>query len=169
MRSKNGALPGLTGPEIGAQASEVRPKVGVQALRALVVDDNDVVRSVLEETLRNLGCDVISVASGEEAIAMYRPLWQVVDFVVVDMRMPGMDGYETFRALREVNPQARIVLCSGSGFTSEVERALVEGACSFLSKPLEAEKVAALVAALSQCAPVPQVARRPSESPDGRY
>jgi len=121
--------------------SEVRPSVNAGGGRVLVVDDDAVVRDVLERMLRLNGHDVIVAAGGEEAVALYRTLSEVVDLVMLDLCMPGMDGYETFRQLRSVRADARVILCSGTPDSRRVESALADGACAFLGKPFGAAQV----------------------------
>jgi CheY-like chemotaxis protein len=115
------------------------------------VDDNAVVRDVLDRILRMNGYDVVSVANGEEAVGMYRALSGAVDLVMLDMCMPGMDGYDTYRALRAIRADVRVVLCSGSADPTRVERALADGVVAFLAKPFTATQVTTIVdAALSR-------------------
>ena len=63
--------------------------------------------------LRFHGFDVVEAQDGEEGLAFYRALHAAIDAAVLDMQMPGMDGAETFRELRRVNPAVKVVLCSG--------------------------------------------------------
>ncbi|MBI5538094.1 MAG: response regulator [Deltaproteobacteria bacterium] len=111
----------------------------------LLVDDNAVVRDVLERILRMNGYDVVAVASGEEAVAMYRALSAAVDLVLLDMCMPGMDGYDTYRELRGIRADVRVILCSGSADPTRVERALADGVFAFLGKPFTPSQVTTLV------------------------
>jgi len=128
-------------------ASEVRAKATAGCGRVLIVDDDAVVRCVLERVLRMNGYDVVSVSSGEEAVAMYRALSTAVDVVLLDMTMPGMDGYDTFRALQTIRADARVVLVSGAADPGRVERALGEGAFGFFGKPFTAAQVLSIVEA----------------------
>lgn len=132
-------------------ASEVRAKVEARSGRVLLVDDNAVVREVLERILRLNGYDVVTAANGEEAVGMYRALSGAVDLVMLDMCMPGMDGYDTYRALRAVRADVTVILCSGAADPTRVEKALNEGVFAFLGKPFSASQVMTLVDAALQC------------------
>jgi CheY-like chemotaxis protein len=146
----------------------VRAKATAGGGRVLVVDDDADVRGVLDHMLRMKGYDVIVVASGEEAVAMYRTLSGVVDLVTLDLCMPGIDGYETFRQLRSIRADARVILCSGSPDSRRVERALADGAFGFIRKPFTASQVLTMVDAAighkADCTPSPQSARARSSN-----
>jgi len=112
-----------------------------------VVDDEDVVRTVLARMLQELGYDVVSVSSGEEALGIFAALSQAIDLVMLDMCMPvGPDGYDTFRGLRSMRGDVRVVICSGYADCDRIGRALAEGAITFLPKPFDLEQVANVVA-----------------------
>lgn len=112
----------------------------------LVVDDDRTVRDVLASMLRELGYDAVTVSSGEEAIGIYTALEHAIDLVVLDMVMPGgLDGYDTFRGLRAVRGDAKVVLCSGYADGDRIGRALEEGALTFLPKPFDLAQVASVV------------------------
>jgi CheY-like chemotaxis protein len=101
----------------------------------MVVDDDPVVREVTQRILRAYGFDAIACSSGEEAVALYHTLTSAVDVILVDMCMPGMDGYDTFRALRALRSEAPVVLCSGAADAGRIQLGLDHGAAAFLAKP----------------------------------
>ena len=70
------------------------------ALQVLVVDDNAVNRLVAQRLLERLGCRVVTAGSGQEAIDVLRD--SSCDLVLMDCRMPGMDGYQATAAIREL-------------------------------------------------------------------
>ncbi len=115
----------------------------VEARRLLLlVDDNAAVRATTGLLLHAEGWDVLEAESGEEAVSMYCDAPIPFDLVLMDMRMPGMDGLDAFRALRAVNQAVRVVLVSGSGRNDRVEAGLREGALAFLRKPFAPEELA---------------------------
>lgn len=75
--------------------------------------------------------------SAIEAYAKLRP-----DLVTLDLVMPGVDGLAALRAIREADPYARVVMVSGAGEATLVERALREGAAAYLVKPFKDQDVA---------------------------
>lgn len=85
---------------------ETKPKV-------LIVDDDQAFRKTLLERLELKGFDAAEAASGPDALQTARH--QRIDFAVVDMRMPGMDGLVTIEKLKEINPSMRSVLLTGVG------------------------------------------------------
>ena len=131
-------------PTLPAKASEIRAKVVPG--RVLVVDDNAMVRDVLSRMLRMHGFDVVSAASGEEAVSTYTALSEVVDAVLLDMCMPGMDGLETLMALQEIRSDVKVLLVSGSVTPERVELALARGALGFLAKPCEPDMLVGMLA-----------------------
>lgn len=128
-----------------SSASAVRPRAPTGA-RVLVVDDNDVVRDLLERMLRELGYDVVSVPSGEDAVALFPALRTAINVVMLDMYMPGLDGAATFRALRAIDPTTRVVICSGEVNREQVQGLIDDGACGFVSKPFNVATVAEAIA-----------------------
>jgi len=100
----------------------------------LVVDDEDVVRTALELMLDALGYTVMLCQSGDEAIEHFKSHADDIDLVILDLMMPGRDGFETLTELREINPDVPILLSSGYS-----ENHLKDGAITqvvgFLEKP----------------------------------
>ena len=100
----------------------------------LVVDDERNIRLMLEQMLGLAGFEVHGVASGEEAVE--RLSTQPVDAVLLDVRLPGIDGLETLRRIRRANADVAVVMMSGHGSIETAVRAVREGAHDFLEKPL---------------------------------
>ncbi|MCW5871529.1 MAG: PAS domain S-box protein [Candidatus Eremiobacteraeota bacterium] len=82
-----------------------------QALRVLVVEDNPMAGVALRATLQSLGCEATLVADGEGALE--KAAAEAPDFAFIDLGLPGMDGWELLRLLRQQNPGCRCVLHSG--------------------------------------------------------
>ena len=89
-----------------------RAAAGIDEIRILLVDDDEAVRTVIGEQLLDLGADVESAESGEKALALAQSSG-AFDVILSDYAMPGMNGVETIRAVREVQPQIRAVLLTG--------------------------------------------------------
>lgn len=79
----------------------------------LLVDDEKLVIDVGRAILERLGHTVLTAFSGEEALACYHEHGKEIGCVVLDLTMPGMDGKETFVALRGLNPDLPIIIASG--------------------------------------------------------
>ena len=114
--------------------------------RVLVVDDEASVRTVTRAFLQRRGFDVTDVADGLAALEAFRTDPDNYALVLLDLTMPGLGGEETFRALRELRPDLRVVLMSGYN-EHEVTRLFVgRGLAGFLQKPFRADELYATVA-----------------------
>ncbi len=79
----------------------------------LLVDDEVIVRNVAESLLTRLGYKVLTAGDGNEALQIYNRAPSIIDLVMLDLTMPNLSGKETFRILREKNPDIRVLICSG--------------------------------------------------------
>jgi signal transduction histidine kinase/CheY-like chemotaxis protein len=114
---------------------------------AVVVDDDEVTRSVLSRFLRKLGYAVQEVGSGEEAIALMRGGLRP-SLVVCDMVMPGLDGNQTMSQLKALEPDVRVVITSGFLGDDDASGVRSAGANGFLLKPFSMDDVAELISSL---------------------
>jgi two-component system, cell cycle sensor histidine kinase and response regulator CckA len=113
--------------------------------RILLVDDEELVRSVAERMLVKMGYKVVAVSNGAEALEYYRSYGSRCDLVIIDMIMPKMDGRECLRALRELNPQLRAILCAGGGADDAMREALRDGLVTFVPKPYTMDRLAEVI------------------------
>jgi PAS domain S-box-containing protein len=104
-------------------------------LRVMAVDDEEPLRKMLDVMLKGLDCEVVTFENGARAADYYATHSDSVDLVVLDMRMPVMDGTETFHALRAINPAAKVLLASGYSLTGAAQALLESGAKGFVQKP----------------------------------
>lgn len=114
--------------------------------RVLIIDDEDHIRQMMRLTLEAAGYEVGEAKDGPEGLGMYGKGagW---DVVVLDQRMPGMDGLETLRRLKESNRQARIVMSTAYASIELAVDAMKLGASDFLRKPMTTETLRNSVAA----------------------
>jgi two-component system, cell cycle sensor histidine kinase and response regulator CckA len=124
-------------PEV--PAAPVRPRS-----RVLVVDDEPVVRRVLQRILERDGHQVTLAECGQEAIDLFAGRWKDIDVVVLDMMLPDFDGREILRRMREVNPGTRAIL--SSGFTVESDPSLPPAGTWILQKPYTPDQVRTAIA-----------------------
>jgi signal transduction histidine kinase/ActR/RegA family two-component response regulator len=110
--------------------------------RVLVVDDEPVARSSAERALARLGCTPTGCDGGAAAVALLEADPGAVDVALVDLAMPGMDGLDTFRALRALAPALPVVIASGFGPDGRAQEVLDAGAAGFLQKPWTHEALA---------------------------
>jgi two-component system response regulator AtoC len=115
----------------------------------LVVDDEEVIRRVLDLSLRCSGMTACLAHSGEEALQLYRDHAAAIAVVLLDVRMPGLDGVQTLEALKQLNPAVRCCFMSGNFGDYAKEDLLKRGALAIFEKPFRVEQV---VQALSRLA-----------------
>jgi two-component system cell cycle response regulator DivK len=110
------------------------PPESLRGARVLVTDDEDLVRTVYAEVLRRYGAEVAEAADGAEGVSLARALRP--DLVLMDLRMPGTDGWEALAALRADPATAGLVVVAFSSDTSQATRgrALEAGFDAFLEK-----------------------------------
>jgi CheY-like chemotaxis protein len=111
--------------------------------RVLIVDDEQNIRRTLSDILEEEGCEVATADSGEQAVELCGR--HSFDYVVLDVRMPGMDGVEVFRHLRAAANDTPVILMSAYSVDQVQREALQEGALAFLRKPLDVEKLVGLI------------------------
>jgi two-component system, cell cycle sensor histidine kinase and response regulator CckA len=102
----------------------------------LVVDDEEAIRAITETTLEANGYRVITASDGREAIAMYTEYRRHIALVLMDLKMPNMDGSDAIRSIKKINPSARLIAMSGlvqDGQSTEKEFV------GFLHKPFTAQ------------------------------
>ncbi len=105
--------------------------------RILAVDDDEGVRDYLLALLPRLGFEAKAVARGEDVLWALES-WKV-DLVILDLVLPGMNGFEVFRLVKERWPETPIMFLSGHGRAPNVVEAMHLGAANFLCKPFEVE------------------------------
>src|SRR5688572_4673380 len=107
--------------------------------RVMVVDDEKGIRDALKQVFEYEEIEVQTCASGHEAARVY-PEFQP-HLVFLDVKMEGMDGLETLKMLRKIDPQAQIVMISGHGTIQTAVEATQLGAYDFLEKPLDTDRI----------------------------
>lgn len=106
----------------------------------LVVDDDESVRQYLKVLLSSEGYQVVLAAGGEEALAFIRKGISP-SLVLLDIMMPGLDGLEAFRRIREMDKALPVVILSAVGHTGTIVHAMKMGAADYLTKPFEEEEL----------------------------
>ncbi len=119
---------------------EAAPAPGAQpawqpAGTILVVDDEELVLEVAREILVSRGFDVLTAAGGAEAVEIYRRHLGEIAAVVLDKTMPEVDGEQAFQKIRELDPEARVLMMSGYSKRNVPMRVIEMGLGGFLHKP----------------------------------
>jgi CheY-like chemotaxis protein len=110
---------------------------GVPELRILVIDDEEMIRNLAEKILVKGGFDVVSVASGEEAVELVDKDGSF-DALLLDYTLPGMTGVETLAEIRKSHPDIPCILSSGQPLDNSCLSPGLESRTSFLEKPYRA-------------------------------
>ena len=105
----------------------------------LFVDDEEMVLEVGSLMLRKLGYKAISVNNGDKAIEILKE--NKVAFVILDMLMPGMNGFEIYHKLKKIQPKVKIILTSGYIWDQTKERSASIGFDSFIQKPFSMKQL----------------------------
>jgi two-component system cell cycle sensor histidine kinase/response regulator CckA len=157
MRSHQGALRLASEPGRGAvftlafpihdqpAALPARPLPPARTWRGsgtvLIVDDEESVRATAAQMIAFYGFTVNQADSGQQAIDILRQRGSRFDLVLLDLTMPGMDGYATFTALRQLQPEQRIVVFSGYSAQDAKQRFAGQNLNGFLQKPFSADSL----------------------------
>jgi DNA-binding NtrC family response regulator len=101
----------------------------------LVVDDEDALRTVLSSELMNEGYEVRSASDGDEAITEIQK--SPFDLVLLDIKMPRMNGFEVLKFIKESHPKAKVVMLTGFADLKNAIESKKLGADDFVSKPYD--------------------------------
>jgi len=111
--------------------------------RILIVDDEDTLRTTMEDLLDGEGREIVSAASGEEALAYLED--GIYDLMIVDLIMPGIDGLQVIDVAQKLSPQAKIIMLTAYGTLDSAIQAMRRGATDYLLKPANAPEIEAAV------------------------
>lgn len=108
--------------------------------RVLIVDDTAFMRKLLRNILFSGGFDIVGEAeNGKQAVEMYKQLKP--DLVMLDIVMPEMNGIEALKAIKQIDPNAKVIMCTAVGQEKIVKAAIKLGAKGYIVKPFQAQKV----------------------------
>ena len=131
----------VSAPKAGVPEGDPQ-QLGIASV--LLVDDDESVRLILSEQLRDLGLEVVAAANGEHGIALLEKDAERFQFVLTDLSMPGMGGRELFTVVRRRWPHIRCVIMTGNPTERETGRANCEG--PMLQKPINLAELKHLMA-----------------------
>jgi two-component system CheB/CheR fusion protein len=144
-----GAIEGAACRDFGKSALfTITPNATLHGCRLLVADDRTEIRYLLRQFLEDAGGEVVTAASGQAAIdgiQNIKSLDQRIDLVLMDMAMPGLDGYEATRRLRERGFDKPIIALTAAATTEDRDRCLAAGCDAYLSKPVDRQALLQLV------------------------
>jgi PAS domain S-box-containing protein len=160
------ALPAVSGwQETAADHGQLRGYEGPRR-KVLLVDDEPAYRAMLADYLQPLGFEIDQAANGEEALARCAAFHP--DVVLIDLRMPVMDGLAATRALRETpeGEEVVIIAVSASAFDGDRDASLLAGCDGFLAKPIHLDALLSQLAALLDLTWMRAEPRAASEQPE---
>jgi CheY-like chemotaxis protein len=128
--------------------TKVDPERDARRGGVMVVDDEAEIREFASDVLKELGYTVFTAFDGEDAVALFRLRHAEIDGVLLDMTMPRLSGEETFRALRAIRADVKVMLSSGYNEQDATSRFAGRGLAGFLQKPYTASQLLESVSVL---------------------
>ncbi len=103
--------------------------------RILLVDDNEAFLDSTKDVLEDQGYKIVTAKSGEEAVRVFGA--HTFDVILMDIKMPGMNGVESFIEMKRLRPGIKVIMVTAYGVEEMIRQALAEGALAVLHKPLD--------------------------------
>lgn len=107
-------------------------------IKIMLVDDEKQFVDTLAERLAMRGFSARVAYDGPQAL---KAVEEPTDVIVLDLRMPGMDGFEVLRSVKKSNPQVQVIILTGHGGDAEEQTAYRMGAYNFLKKPMDIDEL----------------------------
>ncbi|HOD43042.1 MAG TPA: response regulator [Candidatus Wallbacteria bacterium] len=118
--------------------------MGERAEKILIVDDAQFMRYTIKKILAKFGFDnIIEAENVENALKVYQA--ETPDLVTMDITMPGESGIEGLKQIKQINPQARVIMVSAASQKDKVIEALTLGAKHFIVKPFTEDNLIATI------------------------
>ncbi|UCF92966.1 MAG: response regulator [Desulfobacterales bacterium] len=111
--------------------------------KLLLVDDNAEFLDSTKDVLEELGHQVMTATNGEDALSLFQE--QTFDMILMDIKMPGLNGVETFLQMKAQDPRVKVVLFTAYPVKNLIQGARAEGVCDVLYKPLNMSKLLQLI------------------------
>jgi CheY-like chemotaxis protein len=140
-------------PEEGASEDELVQGVPGGDETILFVDDDEEIISVGRKILASLGYTVLVADGGQAAIDLFLEQQKRIDLVILDYVMPGMGGREVFDALKQIQPDVKVLLSSGYSSTDQVAALIEKGCRGFIQKPYDTVKMSRIIRTILDAAP----------------
>lgn len=132
----------LNGDKIG----DIRDKInqGSSGLKILIVEDDEASAFLISEMVKAISSEILTATTGIEAVNQCANRADI-DLVLMDIRMPEMDGYEAIQRIREFNKDVIIIAQTAHGLSGDREKSLAVGANGYISKPIKFEKLLKII------------------------
>lgn len=112
-------------------------------VRILIIEDDEEMRSLLEDVLGEEGFKTESVSNGSEGLR--KVTQEPFDLILTDIRMPGLTGLDILPAIRRLQPEASVIVITAFGNEEIHRRSVEKGAAGYLEKPIHMDKLKTLV------------------------
>ena len=124
------------------EKSEVlKIKMNLQAKKILVAEDEEVIQKLIAKMLDSMNISCIITQNGEEAIQRFKNEKDNIKGVILDLKMPVMDGKTAFYELKKIDPNVKVLISTGYGENEEVQELLSAGAIGLLAKPFRRDEL----------------------------
>lgn len=128
-------LPIIESPHLNSDKNNEPTELLKRSGTILLVEDEEIVRTIVSTMLSEIGFDVFEAENGKHGYEIYKNNHDKIDLVILDMVMPEMNGKECFYAIREFNPDAKIILSSGFSKEEDLIELKEQGLNGFIKKP----------------------------------
>lgn len=105
----------------------------------LIADDSLFIRTSLKDVLKKGNYQILEATNGKEAVELYQDYKP--DIALLDITMPEMDGMEALRAIKVIDENAKVIMCTAMGQQSFVQEAIKLGVLDFIVKPYKPERI----------------------------
>jgi DNA-binding NtrC family response regulator len=119
--------------------------------RVLIAEDNDDMRNLIQEVLEDAGYEILTSASGRQALAYVEKECEVVDLVITDVRMPEMTGDELLAKIRKLRSETPVIVITAFGSVEQAVEMVKMGAYQYLTKPFENRDILHLAEEALEC------------------
>jgi two-component system response regulator (stage 0 sporulation protein F) len=107
--------------------------------KVLVVDDQNGIRVLLAEVLGNEGYQALQASNGKTALEIVKN--ESPDLVLLDMKIPGMDGLDILKHIRQINPHIKVIMMTAYGELDMIKEAMELGALMHFTKPFDIDEL----------------------------
>jgi DNA-binding NtrC family response regulator len=111
----------------------------METMKLMLVDDEERFLATTQKLLLKKGLEVMTAASGPEALDLLRN--HIIHVVILDVKMPGMDGIETLREIKHAHPLVEVIMLTGHATVESAIEGLKAGAMDYLIKPADMEEI----------------------------
>jgi signal transduction histidine kinase/ActR/RegA family two-component response regulator len=138
-------FPATSAPAVSLEARRSAGFAARSATTVLVVDDEVPILSATRRLLERRGYKVLTAEGGAEAVQLAQNAAAPIEVAVLDLRMPGMSGADTFGPLMEAQPKLRVILASAYDLDADAQALLARGAVDFVRKPFRVDDLGAAI------------------------